>query len=786
MRFAILPVEKEEYVEKQECFSSTRLAYFLGYLEQNFPEDIVYPWYDHEIIEKTYPDFIAIYIKDIEAYERAYYIAKDLSKLNIPIVMLGEVITYIPKLLPEFVTVGIIGEGEEQLKNLFGLVKKGITLEPKVLSRLQGLAFYSKGQIYINERMNYFNDIDSIKVTRRSFFGMPSIWYPSFYTGRGLPQKNSYESGFNTPVRLHSPERMMFDLIDILTFYSGANSIPVEDYLLLSDIKRFKTFCQMFKDASIEKYFRLEVKAKVYQLNEEIIHLIKETFKSQKIEIDFGILSPIVSKNLKIQYSEIQTHIEVLELCKKYSLSVTGNFLINLPQESKSDIAKVFWIIRNNHLKANPELKLKFEFAKLNIGSEIWFKSPIKKSFDDINKPSDILNTYNNLKKQMNLLNQSNDINEIQEIFLNIKTKPFKKKIHALQSLNIQQQNNYLMHYMAYQRTLEYLYSKDLLPDAVADILFRLFGTTNMKKPDISLEESSPMIKQILSSINWDALIGMSHLDRLIEEEKMNPAYIFKYGKREIPEYPSMLKILSEVLSKSKKLDMQLVFNAINEIKERFNNFNEKGYLEPILLSGKLLSIVAPDILENIIFNTKVKSILQVTDKTILDLNDILVNKEIDTIDSSNFNNSKFKPNFSKKYDCVVLFFTLDITTKNNKILQFCSRILNEHGMLIITSLNPKNIIFVSELLCEGDFSNILSTNNYNNPKSLDSLVNFTKNYNFIPINITNCSFPDKKFFNPTQKFVYNNLKSYDIRDEEVLVFAHTSVFRKKVKKLVL
>jgi hypothetical protein len=516
MRFAILPVEKEEYVLKQECFSSTRLAYFLSYIEQNFPEDIVYPWYDHEIIDKTHPDFVAIYLSDFDAYERAYEIAHHISQMNIPIVMLGDVITSIPRLLPEFVNVGIIGEGEEQLKNLFGLVKKGVPLEAKFLTRLQGIAFYSKGQISINDRMNFFSDIDSIKLTRRPFFTMPAKWYPSFITGRGLPFRNSYESGFNTPLRLHSPEKMMFDLIDILTFYPGANSIPVEDYLLLHDPKRFKDFCNMFKEASIEKYFKLEIKAKIYQLNEENLNIIRHILKTQELEIDFGSLFEQSSKNIRNPYVDLEQHLKILSICRKYDLSVTAKFLVNMPKESKSDIARAYWIIKNNHLKVFPELKIKLEIGKFNLSSEFWLKSNVKKSFDDINKPADVLSTYKNLKNVL-LFNNLTNLDEIKNTFDNIKNKEFRIN---LSTNNFKKQQSDFMRYLTYQKILEILYSKDLLPDAVEDILHRMGFNKAVEKPEINSSEYTQMLQSIVGGINWSGIIDTPYLEKLIEMVK--------------------------------------------------------------------------------------------------------------------------------------------------------------------------------------------------------------------------------------------------------------------------
>jgi SAM-dependent methyltransferase len=243
---------------------------------------------------------------------------------------------------------------------------------------------------------------------------------------------------------------------------------------------------------------------------------------------------------------------------------------------------------------------------------------------------------------------------------------------------------------------------------------------------------------------------------------------------------------MSQIVLKDSKLDIYKIFNAIKETRKILNTANYKNNSLDILRAGKLITMVSPDILEQIIFDKSLKNILQITEQNIMDLNTILDDRSIDTIERSNFNNSKYKPPINKKYDCIVLFFSFDMTSKQNKLIQFCSRVLNEHGTLIVTSINPKNIIFVSELLCNGDFSGLIDNKDYINPSNINNFVDFIKNYNFIPKKIVPFNFPDKEYFNETQKNVYDNLKKYDLRDEEVLVFAYTSVFRKKVRRLVL
>ncbi|MFN4149742.1 MAG: hypothetical protein ACK4IX_02280, partial [Candidatus Sericytochromatia bacterium] len=630
--------------------------------------------------------------------------------------------------------------------------------------------------------LNFFQDIDSIKLTRRPFFTMPAKWYPSFITGRGLPFRNAYNSGFNTPVRLHSPEKMIFDLIDILTFYPGANSIPVEDYLLLHDSKRFKTFCNMFKEASIEKYFKLEIKAKIYQLNEENISLIKNVLKSKEIEIDFGSLLQQSSKNIRNPYLDLTKQLDILELCKKHDLFVTGKFLVNLPQESKADISKSYWIIKNNHLKILPNLKIKIEIGNLQLGSEFWLRSNIKKTFDDISKPSDLLGIYRNLKSSF-VFNNLNNTDDIKIAFSDIKNKEFRTELTD-NSFKKQQAN--WMRYITYQKILEILYSKDLLPDAIDDILHRMNFSKPVEKPEDSSNDYSQIIQSLVSNINWSSLIDTPYLDRLIQEIKTNPTYEFKYFKEEEPLFPSMITLMSETISKEVKIDIQKIFNLIRETNKTFNIANYKNKIWEILRTGKLLTMVSPDIIEQIIFDKSIKSILQITELDVMDLNQILEDRAVDTMERHLFNDSKYKPVFNKKYDCIVLFFSFDMVSKHNKLIQFCSRILNEHGTLIITSINPKNIVFVSELLCNGDFSGLINNRNYMNPNNINNFVDFIKNYNFIPKKIVPYNFPDKEYFNETQKNVYEKLRKYDLRDEEVLVFAYTSVFRKKVRRLVL
>ncbi|MBC7474224.1 MAG: hypothetical protein H7263_08010, partial [Candidatus Sericytochromatia bacterium] len=411
MRIAFLSIETEEYQKKAEFINSTNIAYLMSYLEINFKDTLIFPLNENSLLPLAKPDIVCIYAPYSSTFNQVIETVTYIKEtVNVPVIILGDHITYLPKTLPINADVGIIGEGEETLREVIQLVKDN-NFNEKSLSEVAGIVFHSRGQKIITNNAQIIDKLDSLPLTRRFFYKMPGNWLPSLITGRGNPKKNIYSHN-NIPIRLNSAERIINDLVDIMTFHPEKNIIPVRDHLFLHDINRFKNFIEIVEKTNLTKHLRLEINAQVEQLNDEVLYLLRHVLDTPQLNIYLSSPSEKIQKELKENPFSINSYKKVIDSCYKYNIKTKLFFLTGFIAETKEEASKNYWTVRSQYLNKFKDFKSELEVLIPKPGTEMWQKAAQKKLVNTDNFNWDNLNPTNLTNKSVLLSNvNSNETN---------------------------------------------------------------------------------------------------------------------------------------------------------------------------------------------------------------------------------------------------------------------------------------------------------------------------------------------------------------------------------------
>jgi len=718
---------------------TTPLAYIMSNLEKYFTDDIIYPVNQIDTLFDTSPDIICFYLKETFLFNKFVNIANDVkNKINKPIILLGEHITALPKTLPKFVDVAIVGEYEETICDLVSIFKENLYLEKNKISKIKGVAFYdNNSKFVITEKRNYIKDMDTLQFTRKNFYGMPDIWIPTIVTGRGNCLKNIFTQFIDTPIRLHSYEWLIGNCVDIITYFPDIEYVEIQDYLFLYDRKRFLDFAKVVKETNLSKYFRFVVNSIPNQLDEEIIYNLKKNLNILKLNINIFSTSEKIQNDVKDFICTKENLISILDKCEKLDLEVNLQFGLGSSIETQEDIAKHYWFIENNINNRYSNRINIFHKVYLPIpSSESWVRLGKKVETDKINDYA--LIDYNNINEKTLILNNNINIQDFICIKNYLSEKYENKNINIIQEKIIKLDN----------KTIHKL-KKEMSIDAL---------TENIKS--IYHNNYENVLKEIKKAENNYIRYGTYYIED-------NNEYI--YGDFSL--YKKIKNMIEENYFDFSKIDDY--FNEINNL-----YYNDK--MNYFLNNKDLLTLPVLDIIDFINKNlTYINNILQISYDT-YDISE-LIDKDKSNFEYMNneiFNQKKPRVILNKKFDCIISLFTLDTTVNNLRTIKYLYNVLNKDGYLILSFFNSQNIINMRNILFNKTNS-YLFNKRIRNYLSINLLKDLLIKNKFNVLEIKNIKIPIKESYLNIDKVIIKFLNKLFNVKLEYNNFISTIVCRK-------
>lgn len=642
MKIAILAIDRHEGLIDQDIHIGTEIAYIINSLENNNFDDIVFAASNIAFLNLFKPEVICIYAPYSETFEYINNVSNKIKKqYNAPVILLGDHISSLPRTLPITCDVGILGDSEEILVKVIELIRNN-NFDEKYLSKISGLVFHSKTRKIITSPPQYIENIESLSLTRAVFYQSPGKWITSIISGRGKPSNNDWDVLTNQPVRLFSIEKMMRDIADIIANNKEEKIVPIKDCLFLYDKDRFKKFVAMYRETKLSQYMHFEINSMIYQLDEEIIHDLKKILNIPKLTINF--LSPIEKpyKEMKERFIPYKEQQKILDLCFKYNLNVDANFMYNLPLETTEDITKIYWLIKRDYLKKYNNLNLSVKPYISLPGSKNWQKMFAKKVITESFNNWESLKKYSESTPSLNSI-KNTDILLINETFNKLTSRPDDNFI-----LNLEQTSK----------------------------------TTEMMK-----ENMSNMISKFKDHLSKNPVEN-------IDVNNITNTF-FDDNQRHIKLSDNILNHLEDINDFNPEKGYKDIQDKIENIRAGYYSIHDDYLYHKLHNSNSITYLSLNSVLEQITKNTNIKSVLQVSNQSILDLKKVFKNDylDVDYLDTVYFNKPTFNNKLDKQYDMILLYFTANNVLDFKKTLRFCHNNLKDNGLLVVPFFHSKNLL---------------------------------------------------------------------------------------------
>ncbi len=246
----------------------------------------------------------------------------------------------------------VLGEGEHTLQSLLKRLKSGHDF-----TELNGIAFRRDGQVQVNPRTTYIENLDELPFPAWELLPMKkypiinismsviskSRYWAPIITSRGCPAKCIFCSSANfwgNRYRARSPENVL-DEIELLVKEYKIKEIQFCDDNLVFIKERAKEIFQGIIDRRLKIFWNTPNGIALWKLDEELLELMKASGCYElTLAIESGdqeVLSKIIKKPLNLARAE-----SLIRKIRKLKIRTHSFFIVGFPGETMEQIRRTF------------------------------------------------------------------------------------------------------------------------------------------------------------------------------------------------------------------------------------------------------------------------------------------------------------------------------------------------------------------------------------------------------------------------------------------------------------
>ena len=285
-------------------------------------------------------------------YNRAIGIAKSIkSQIDIPCIVGGVHITAVPSSLSPYFSLGVIGEGERTICNIFRAIrKKGNIPSTKILKEIPGILYWDKGDKIQTRSSKLIRDIDDIPIPDfglldDNYFKKKWIGWAEktgrvmhITTSRGCKYSCLFCSTkrFWKTSRFHSAERVFAEINELVNRW-GIDHIMIDDDLFLADRVRIERLANLIYESRLCDKVAFSCNARTNLIDEDMCRELKK-MNMKLMNFGFESGSDKVLKYLKGGSVTVRDHKNAIRLCREYGIKVYGSVIFGSPTETIDDM----------------------------------------------------------------------------------------------------------------------------------------------------------------------------------------------------------------------------------------------------------------------------------------------------------------------------------------------------------------------------------------------------------------------------------------------------------------
>ena len=294
------------------------------------------------------------------------------------VLILGGVHISTYPVLPDPFDLGVIGEGEETMREL--LEAKDFSADS--LRPIRGICFRESGHLVTTQPREFITPIDRIPIPDRdmvdlNYYLQKRVLVPyqfartlSIITSRGCPFSCTFCSTkiFWKRYRVFSAERVVEEIGQLINKYR-AEVIHIFDDLFIGDRKRLSEIHRLMLERGLAGRAKFMCLARSDILDDQTMKILKDI---NVVVVGIGMESGCDSmlRYLKRGTATIESNRNAIDLATKYRIPVMGSFMVGNPGETEEDLLKTLEFIRG--YRYSPFLLPLSYISAAFPGTEFW------------------------------------------------------------------------------------------------------------------------------------------------------------------------------------------------------------------------------------------------------------------------------------------------------------------------------------------------------------------------------------------------------------------------------
>ncbi|MBN1347070.1 MAG: cobalamin-dependent protein [Phycisphaerae bacterium] len=247
----------------------------------------------------------------------------------------------------------VIGEGEVTADELSAALRNGGPVE-----KIDGLAWRDGGNVRINPRQRYIEDLDALPFPAWDLIDIPAYKrfdrmsrsgvgdYMVLFTTRACPYKCLYcHKMFGKGLRKRSPENVLAEIRSLHDQY-GVREFEIIDDIFNLDLPRAKQIFDMIADSGMKLRLTFPNGVRGDRLDEEFFVKARRAgvvFMAFAVETATPRLQKMLRKNINLERIERN-----IVLARKHGIFCLGFFMLGFPSETREEIqATVDFAVRS-------------------------------------------------------------------------------------------------------------------------------------------------------------------------------------------------------------------------------------------------------------------------------------------------------------------------------------------------------------------------------------------------------------------------------------------------------
>lgn len=342
-------IDKTNWIESHH--PALGFGYIISSLRKEFEDIFAFKVIDSDLtgnIKEFNPDIVCI-----TSVTKNYNVAKEYARIshkaNIPVIIGGVHITFMPQTFTKDMTIGIDGEGEATIVELMKLYLADGEFSKDKLHAIEGIMFWDNGELVKTKQRELIRELDSIPYPVRDLLEIGKQSH--MLSSRGCPYNCAFCSTARytrNQTRYAGAEYVVGEIEEIYNNYKISH-LTIYDDMFAINTDRVVRIQELMATKNLIGKFGISVNIRSNFITDELAILLRQmNVEVVALGTESGCQKTL--NYLKSGGLTVEDNARAVQILKKHHIIPYCSFVIGSPDEDRADMMETIKFIKDNRI----------------------------------------------------------------------------------------------------------------------------------------------------------------------------------------------------------------------------------------------------------------------------------------------------------------------------------------------------------------------------------------------------------------------------------------------------